>query len=161
VNEKEVRAVRSMLEEFIEWARDNPPTDPRRDETERWEVALLSPYQAQRRGLRDMVRKVTGMSFETRFDLNQMSNPSPIMLVVNSSDRFQGQEADVVFLSLRNGQRIGFLDSPSRMNVAATRPREWRIIVGNHSYFSTCSDPMLKKLAISHRSSIETPKRRK
>jgi hypothetical protein len=161
VNEGEVKAVRIMLEEFIEWARDNPPTDPRRDDTKRWEVALLSPYQAQRRGLRDMVRSLTGMSFETRFDLNQMSNPSPIMLVVNSSDRFQGQEADVVFLSLRNGQRIGFLDSPSRMNVAATRPREWRIIVGNYSFFSTCSDPMLKKLAISHRSSIETPKGRK
>tara|TARA_B100000029_G_scaffold514395_1_gene617043 strand:- start:147 stop:3881 length:3735 start_codon:yes stop_codon:yes gene_type:complete len=161
VNKKEVGAVRTILEEFIAWARDNPPTDPRRDDTERWEVALLSPYQAQRRGLRDMVRQVTGMPFETRFDLKQMSNPSPIMLVVNSSDRFQGQEADVVFLSLRNGQRIGFLDSPSRMNVAATRPREWRIIVGNHSYFSTCPDPMLKKLAISHRSSIETPKRRK
>jgi len=161
VNAKEVQAVRSMLEDFIEWARENPPKNPRRDDTERWDVALLSPYQAQRRGLRDMVRQVTGMSFETRFDLKQMSNPSPIMLVVNSSDRFQGQEADVVFLSLRNGKRIGFLDSPSRMNVAATRPREWRIIVGNHSYFSMCPDPMLKKLAISHRSSIETPKGRK
>ena len=76
VNDGEVKAVRSMLEGFIEWARKNPPKNPRRDDTKRWEVALLSPYQAQRRGLRDMVRKLTGMSFETRFDLNQMPNPS-------------------------------------------------------------------------------------
>ena len=50
-----------------------------------------------------MVRSLTGMQYETRFDLTQMENPSNVMLVVNSSDRFQGQEADVVFISLRNG----------------------------------------------------------
>ena len=41
----------------------------------------------------------------------KMENPSPIMLMVNTTDRFQGQEADVVFISLRNGGRIGFLNS--------------------------------------------------
>ena len=30
------------------------------------------------------------------------------------------------------------------MNVAT--PREWRVIVGNHNYFSMCSDPMRKNL---------------
>ena len=69
-------------------------------------------------------RSLTGMQYETRFDLMEMNNPSNVMLVVNSSDRFQGQEADVVFISLRNGSRIGFLDSPSRMNVAITRGLE-------------------------------------
>ena len=43
-----------------------------RDDKQRWEVALLSPYQAQRRGLRDMVQSLTGMQFETRFDLLRM-----------------------------------------------------------------------------------------
>ena len=90
------------------------------------------------------------------------------MLVVNSSDRFQGQEADVVFLSLRNGSRIGFLDSPSRMNVALTRAREMRIVVGHHEYYlgkykgrtGFCKDPMLNKLASSHKgNSIERVRR--
>jgi len=109
-----------------------------------------------------MVRSLTGMQYETRFDLMEMNNPSNVMLVVNSSDRFQGQEADIVFLSLRNGSRIGFLDSPSRMNVAITRARELRIIVGNHDYFSgdRCYDPMLKNLAKSHKgNSIERVRR--
>ena len=109
-----------------------------------------------------MIRSLTGMQYETRFDLLAMKNPSNVMLVVNSSDRFQGQEADIVFLSLRNGSRIGFLDSPSRMNVAITRARELRIIVGNHDYFSgdRCYDPMLKNLAKSHKgNSIERVRR--
>ena len=165
VNTKEISAVKKILEDFIEWARKNPPpkNNDNRDDTERWEVALLSPYQAQRRGLRDMVRSLTGMQYETRFDLTEIKNPSNVMLVVSSSDRFQGQEADVVFLSLRNGSRIGFLDSPSRMNVAITRAREWRIIVGNYDYFSSerCYDPMLKNLAKSHKgNSIERVRRK-
>ena len=164
VNSKEIAAIKKILQDFIEWARKNPPPkdNQNRDDKERWEVALLSPYQAQRRGLRDMVRSLTGMQYETRFDLMEMKNPSNVMLVVNSSDRFQGQEADIVFLSLRNGSRIGFLDSPSRMNVAITRARELRIIVGNHDYFSgdRCYDPMLKNLAKSHKgNSIERVRR--
>ena len=169
VNTKEITAIKKILQDFIDWARQNPPpkNNDNRDDKQRWEVALLSPYQAQRRGLRDMVRSLTGMQFETRFDLLQMKNPSNVMIVVNSSDRFQGQEADVVFISLRNGSRIGFLDSPSRMNVAITRARELRIIVGNHEYFSGkmkrpyCYDPMLRNLAKSHKDiSIERPRRR-
>ena len=165
VNSNEITAIKKILQEFLEWARQNPPPkdNPNRDDKERWEVALLSPYQAQRRGLRDMVRSLTRMQYETRFDLMEMENPSNVMLVVNSSDRFQGQEADVVFLSLRNGSRIGFLDSPSRMNVAITRSRELRIIVGNHDYFSSdrCYDPMLRNLAKSHKgNSIESVRRK-
>jgi len=171
VNSYEIAAIRKILEEFIDWARNNPPPkdNQNRDDNQRWEVALLSPYSAQRKGLRDMVRSLTGMQYETRFDLLGMKNPSNVMLVVNSSDRFQGQEADVVFLSLRNGSRIGFLDSPSRMNVALTRAREMRIVVGNHDLFSgkkkgrlgfsICNDPMLNKLASSHKGkSIERVK---
>ena len=171
-NTYEIAAIRKILEEFIDWARKNPPPkdNENRDDKKRWEVALLSPYSAQRKGLRDMVRSLTGMQYETRFDLLGMKNPSNVMLVVNSSDRFQGQEADIVFLSLRNGSRIGFLDSPSRMNVALTRAREMRIVVGNYDFysgkkkgssgFSLCSDPMLNKLASSHKgNSIERVRR--
>lgn len=161
-NDSEIKAVKSILKDIIQWARDNPPTNSHRDDQDRWEVALLSPYQAQRYGLLSMVRSLTGSKNTTRFDLMEMENPSPIMLMVNTTDRFQGQEADVVFISLRNGGRIGFLNSPNRMNVALTRAREWRVIVGNHSYFSgqrgNMDDPMLQSLAARHRSSLESAK---
>jgi hypothetical protein len=161
-NSREIGAIKSILEDIIKWARENPPTNLHRDDQTRWEVALLSPYQAQRYGLLSMVRTLTGSKNTTRFDLMEMQNPSPIMLLVNTTDRFQGQEADVVFISLRNGGRIGFLNSPNRMNVALTRAREWRVIVGNHSYFSGetgyMDDPMLQSLAVKHRSSLESVK---
>ena len=160
-NRKEVDAIKTVLEKFIEWAKVNKPHhDANRDDPHCWEVALLSPYQAQRRGLRDMVRKLTGLRFETRFDLRQMNPPTNVALTVNSSDRFQGQEADIVVLSMRNGARKGFLDSPNRMNVATTRAREWRLIVGNYDYFSgdlqpkkgrKCNDPMLNAFAKAHK----------
>jgi len=155
-NSSEIKAMEKILRKLIEWARDNQPTQTvGRDDGARWEVALLSPYQAQRRGMRDMVKRVTGLPYETRFNLLQMKEPTNIMLTVNSSDRFQGQEADVVMISMRNGTRIGFLDSPNRMNVAATRAREWRIVVGDHTYFSDkksarMGDPMLKAFAKAH-----------
>jgi superfamily I DNA and/or RNA helicase len=98
-----------------------------------------------------------------------MNPPTNIALTVNSSDRFQGQEADIVVLSMRNGGRKGFLDSPNRMNVATTRAREWRIIVGNYDYFSgeqkpkqgsKCKDPMLNAFAKAHQKvSLEELKR--
>jgi superfamily I DNA and/or RNA helicase len=158
-NAKEIKAIKQVLQHFIEWARNNKPHNgANRDDTECWEIALLSPYQAQRRGLRDMVRSLTGLRFETRFDLRQMNPPSNVALTVNSSDRFQGQEADIVVLSMRNGGRVGFLNSPNRMNVATTRAREWRLIVGNYDYFSgqarglrgPCNDPMLNAFAKAH-----------
>lgn len=159
-NSKEVAAIKDILKHFIEWARENKPhKGATRDDTECWEIALLSPYQAQRRGLRDMVRSLTSLRFETRFDLRQMNPPTNVALTVNSSDRFQGQEADIVILSMRNGGRVGFLNSPNRMNVATTRAREWRLIVGNYDYFSgqargtrsgPCNDPMLNAFAKAH-----------
>lgn len=159
-NDKEIKAIKQVLEHFVEWARHNKPHEAaNRDDTDCWEIALLSPYQAQRHGLRDMVRKLTGLRFETRFDLRQMNPPSNVALTVNSSDRFQGQEADIVVLSMRNGGRVGFLNSPNRMNVATTRAREWRLVVGNYDYFSgqargtrsgPCKDPMLNAFAKAH-----------
>ena len=58
-NDKEIKAIKQVLEHFVEWARHNKPHKAaNRDDTDCWEIALLSPYQAQRRGLRDMVRKL-------------------------------------------------------------------------------------------------------
>tara|TARA_B110000459_G_scaffold157147_1_gene172054 strand:- start:3163 stop:6723 length:3561 start_codon:yes stop_codon:yes gene_type:complete len=160
---KEVSAIKSELEHFIRYARENKPTNPRRDNPTQWEVALLSPYQGQRKTLVGMVQQLTKDTTKTmRFDLSEMKNPSPISLVVSTTDRFQGQEADIVFISLRNSDRVGFLDSPNRMNVAITRAREWRVIIGNYEYFArdkAMKDPMLRSLALSHSRSKQKPRR--
>ena len=150
VNKGEVMAIKAELKAFIDYARDHPPSSKLRDNPEQWEIAVLSPYQKQRKALVSMVQDLTGLDQFMRFNLDEMKKPSPVSIVVSTTDRFQGQEADVVFISLRNADRVGFLDSPNRMNVALTRAREWRVIVGHHHYFGRdkrMRDPMLRKLA--------------
>lgn len=63
-------------------------------------------------------------------------------------DKFQGHEADIVFLSMVQNKRIGFLDNPNRLNVAITRAKYQLVILGNADYFTkqTQSED-LKKLA--------------
>jgi cold shock CspA family protein len=152
-NRNEVAAIREELKTFLEWTKTNPPPQRNAGEGEGlWEIAILSPYNAQRLALRDMVRKVTGLNWESRFNPKKW----PVSIIVSSTDRFQGQEADMVFISLRNTGRIGFLDSPNRMNVALTRAREALFLVGHWGYFAgiesgsqRMDDPMLKSLATS------------
>lgn len=153
VNRGEINAIKAELKLFIDYSRNNPPSDSRRDNPDQWEIAVLSPYQAQRKALVTMVQQLTGLDRFMRFNLAEMEDPAPITIVVSTTDRFQGQEADIVFISLRNSSRIGFLDSPNRMNVAITRAREWRVIVGNFEYFARNNrmrDPMLRSLALTH-----------
>ena len=62
-------------------------------------------------------------------------------------DRFQGREADLVLLSMRNTSRVGFLDSPNRLNVAVTRARQQLVVIGNAGYFARCGTGELEALA--------------
>lgn len=147
-NKKEVEAAIVELESIIQWARENPPTG-RKDDT--WHIAILTPYSAQYWGIVNEVKKITGIHDRSfRFNLKEMKNPAPVTLLVSSTDKFQGQEADVVIISLVQTHGHGFLDSPNRMNVALTRARRKRIIVGRHSNFLGSRDEMLKEMASHH-----------
>lgn len=89
---------------------------------ERIDFGLISPYKAQVQYLRS---KIKGSSF---------FRPFRGLITVNTVDGFQGQERDVVFISLvranENGQ-IGFLNDLRRMNVAITRARMKLVILGD------------------------------
>lgn len=99
---------------------------------ERIDFGLISPYKAQVQYLRS---KIKGNSF---------LRPFRSLITVNTVDGFQGQERDVVFISLvranENGQ-IGFLNDLRRMNVAITRTRMKLVIIGDattlakHSFY--------------------------
>lgn len=89
---------------------------------ERIDFGLISPYKAQVQYLRN---KIKGNSF---------LRPLRSLITVNTVDGFQGQERDVVFISLvranEDGQ-IGFLNDLRRMNVAITRARMKLVILGD------------------------------
>jgi hypothetical protein len=136
VNAQEVEVMRQHLEAFLAWAKAHPRREGR------WEVACLAFYVRQELAIRDMLRAVTGQPRqETRFEL------PGVTLSSGTVDRFQGREADLVLLSLRNTQRVGFLDSPHRLNVALTRARHLLLVVGRRDYFGSCGVEELELLA--------------
>ncbi|MCX4242514.1 AAA domain-containing protein [Paraliomyxa miuraensis] len=145
INRDEVRVVEGLVRDFIAWARRVGP--PQGRHLARWEVACLAFYVKQERALSSMLQQLTNDSRgSTRFDVDD----APVEIVCGTVDRFQGREADLVLLSIRNTRRIGFLDSPNRLNVAVTRARQQLVVVGNADYFGQCHIAELKELV--HRS---------
>ncbi|MBQ7422884.1 MAG: AAA family ATPase [Prevotella sp.] len=89
---------------------------------EQIDVGIISPYRAQVQYLRSLVRK------------RAFFKPFRRLISVNTVDGFQGQERDIILISLvrsnEEGQ-IGFLRDLRRMNVAITRARMKLIILGD------------------------------
>ncbi len=102
---------------------------------ERIDFGIISPYKAQVQYLRG---KIKG---------NEALRPYRHLFTVNTVDGFQGQERDVIFISLvranEEGQ-IGFLRDLRRMNVAMTRARMKLVILGDAATLG--KHPFYKKL---------------
>jgi hypothetical protein len=145
VNPGEIEAMEHILRDFIDWAA--PKGGPRRKLPRVWEVACLSFYAKQERAISDMLRRVTGDARKTRFSVRDNHDGEVIEFVCGTVDRFQGREADLVLLSMRNTRRIGFLNSPNRLNVAVTRARQQLVVIGNYGYFKECDVSELRELA--------------
>ena len=89
------------------------------------EIAIIAPYRAQGRLIREWVRK----SKNGRAILKD--------LIVDTVERIQGQERDVVIISLTTSDpthaanRAAFFFQPNRLNVSLTRARKKRIVMGS------------------------------
>ena len=126
INHAEIEATQRWLEHWRDYAAEH-----RRSDGLDWDVACLSFYNRQELGTRDMLRRLTGKSRgETRFSLPNTS------VTCATVDRFQGREADLVLLSLRNTSRPGHMDSPNRLNVGITRARFLLVVLGHRKYFA-------------------------
>ncbi len=89
---------------------------------ERIDVGLISPYRAQVHYLRGLIKRTP------------FFKPFRHLISVNTVDGFQGQERDVIVISLvrsNDDGNIGFLRDLRRMNVAMTRARMKLIIIGS------------------------------
>ena len=102
---------------------------------EQIDFGLISPYKAQVQYIRNRIK---GTPF---------FHPFRSLITVNTVDGFQGQERDVIFISLvranENGQ-IGFLNDLRRMNVAITRARMKLVILGEAATLT--KHPFYRKL---------------
>lgn len=103
--------------------------------SEKIDVGIISPYRAQVQYLRQLLRN------EPYF------KPYRHLVSVNTVDGFQGQERDVVLISLVRANdegQIGFLRDLRRMNVAITRARMKLVILGDAPTMTR--HPFYKKL---------------
>lgn len=140
-NEAEAKRMMEELDKFADYAETASPSDnPERP----WTVACLCFYRGQERKLKELLQKKTGMSNRSTHFVYR-----GLMITLCTVDRFQGQEADIVFLSMVQTRRVGFMDSPNRLNVAVTRARYQNVIIGSLEYFSSQSaSEDLRQLAL-------------
>ena len=102
---------------------------------ERLDVGVISPYRAQVQYLRRLLKS------------KEFFKPFRHLISVNTVDGFQGQERDIILISLVRANdegQIGFLRDLRRMNVAITRARMKLIILGDASTMT--HHPFYRKL---------------
>ena len=102
---------------------------------ERIDFGLISPYKAQVQYLRKKVRS------------SNFFRPFRHLITIHTIDGFQGQERDVIFISLVRANEdgnIGFLNDLRRMNVAITRAKMKLVILGDASTLT--KHPFYRKL---------------
>jgi ATP-dependent RNA/DNA helicase IGHMBP2 len=96
-------------------------------------IGIISPYREQVKTMEEISREDP--------KLESLQN----VITINTIDAFQGQERDIIYISLvrsNEKQQIGFLSDARRMNVAMTRAKKKLIIIGDsatigsHSFYS-------------------------
>lgn len=141
-NSDEVKKLIDELKEFLNYAKEN-----KQPEGKEWTVACLTFYRGQEALLREKLQKLTGNE-NGYSNFNYKAGEYRVNIKLHTVDKFQGHEADIVFLSMVQNARDGFLDNPNRLNVAITRAKFQLVIIGNHHYFSQKSrSEDLKELA--------------
>ena len=129
INKTEAELTLAVLERYYE------KIGKERVLEERIDVGVISPYRAQVQHLRQLIRK------------RAFFKPFRQLITVNTVDGFQGQERDIILISLVRANdegQIGFLRDLRRMNVAITRARMKLVILGNRA--TLARHPFYKKL---------------
>lgn len=91
------------------------------------QIGIISPYKAQVEVLKENIENALEKNLSER-------------IAVNTVDSFQGQERNIIYISLvRSNEKgdIGFLSDIRRMNVAMTRARKKLVVVGDSATISS------------------------
>lgn len=129
INRQEAQLTLSALQEYF------AKIGKQRILDERIDVGVISPYRAQVQYLRHLLKQ------------REFFKPFRKLISVNTVDGFQGQERDIILISLVRSNaegEIGFLRDLRRMNVAMTRARMKLIILGDAKTLT--KHPFYKKL---------------
>jgi hypothetical protein len=145
INPKEAKLIISEIKKLGEWKE--------RTSTKLSSVALLTFYRGQEKHLRTVLRNLTGEKNSFRH-----FHYKGLTIDLCTVDRFQGHEADVVYLAFVNRRPTYFLQSPNRLNVALTRARYQLVIVGNRRDLAGRDETsLLSKLCYFHLDQTDYP----
>ena len=131
INQAEAQIAIRQLHDYIEKIGKDRILD------ERIDFGVISPYKAQVQYLRQLIRR------------DAFFRPLRELITIHTVDGFQGQERDVILISLVRANergRIGFLNDLRRMNVAITRARMKLLILGDsatiarHQFYAALYD---------------------
>ena len=120
-NPHEARLLIHTLRDYIDFI------GPSRVDDELTDFGIITPYKAQARLIRRLLK------------MNYFLKAYRRRITVNTVDGFQGQERDVIVISMvrdNDDGTIGFLRDLRRMNVAITRAKMKLIIIGNTQILS-------------------------
>jgi len=90
-------------------------------------IAVISPYKQQIQLLKEQLQHSAAL------------HPYGDKIAINTIDSFQGQERDIVYISMTRSNtenKIGFLSDTRRMNVAMTRARKKLVVIGDSGTLS-------------------------
>ena len=98
-------------------------------------VIVITPYKSQLKLLQQQIKLA--------------KHSKNVELLISTVDAFQGQEADIVLVSTVRTKNVGFVDDPSRLNVALTRAKRVLRVVGDMKFFESIpsNQSTLKALA--------------
>jgi superfamily I DNA and/or RNA helicase len=141
-NPSEARVVVDELRAFDEWAARN-----QRDDGRPWEAAVLTFYRGQEREMRNHLRRWANQHHAMRHFVRGPRQRPYLSIELCTVDRFQGHEADLVIITFASARPTSFLESPNRLNVALTRARYQRVIVGDRAAMQRARGSVLAVLA--------------
>lgn len=134
-NSNEAEVVVKLLKLLNDNYKNHPNFKPEvnRDRDERMSIGVICTYGDQARVIK---QKIKG----SKLRFNMFNEKADSKLVISTVDDFQGDERDIIILSMvRNPQNRaksdpGFVTAYQRINVALSRARRLLIVVGNKGY---------------------------
>ena len=135
-NEKEAIEISRLLKLIID--RYGEMTQPIK-------VGVLTFYKAQERLIKSYVGN---MLKPYGIEVHSFVKIKNIEIEIYTVDKFQGKESDISIISLSRNKGLGFMNVPNRINVAMTRAKYYRIVVGDAEHFRSFDQQFLRNIVL-------------
>ncbi|MBO4798921.1 MAG: C-terminal helicase domain-containing protein, partial [Candidatus Methanomethylophilaceae archaeon] len=126
-NESEAETVFRMVRILDACCKYDSDGNPLEDPDRRMSMGVITPYSDQMK----LIKKKLRMDAGAETDLRAFRNDGEERFMVKAVDDFQGDERDIIILSLVRTSASRFISDFRRINVAMSRARRLLIIVGN------------------------------